>query len=137
MSSPSVCQRYEVKVQTTNSKTILVVDDDQDLLDLLAFVLSSEGYDVRTASDGLEALNVVEDKMPNLILLDMRMPVMDGWEFASAFHTRFDDGVPIVVVTAAENAEKRAEEIGASGWISKPFDVGLLIVLVREQLGIQ
>lgn len=124
-------------MQTTNSKTILVVDDDQDLLELLAFVLSSEGYDVRTASDGLEALNVVEDKMPNLILLDMRMPVMDGWEFASEFHTRFDDGVPIVVVTAAENAEKRAEEIGASGWISKPFDVGSLIVLVREQLGIQ
>ena len=123
-------------MQTTNSKTILVVDDDQDLLELLAFVLSSEGYDVRTASDGLEALNVVEDRMPNLILLDMRMPVMDGWEFASEFHSRFDAGIPIVVVTAAENAEKRAEEIGASGWISKPFDVGSLIVLVREQLGV-
>ena len=60
---------------------------------------------------------------------------MDGWEFASEFHNRFEDGVPIVVVTAAENAEKRAEEIGASGWISKPFDVGSLIVLVRQQLG--
>ncbi len=122
-------------MQTKSSKTILVVDDDQDLLDLLAFVLSSEGYDVRTASDGQEALDVVEDKMPSLILLDMRMPVMDGWEFASEFHNRFEDGVPIVVVTAAENAEKRAEEIGASGWISKPFDVGSLIVLVRQQLG--
>jgi CheY-like chemotaxis protein len=123
-----------VKVPTSNSKAILVVDDDQDLLDLLAFVLSSEGYDVMTASDGREALDIVEDKMPNLILLDMKMPVMDGWKFAAAFHARYDEITPIVVVTAAENAEKRAGEIGASGWISKPFDVGSLVRVVRQQL---
>ena len=118
----------------SQSKTILVVDDDQDLLGLLAFVLSAEGYGVATASDGREALDVVESAMPDLILLDMKMPVMDGWEFAAEFHTRFDGGTPIVVVTAAENAEKRAEEIGASGWISKPFDVASLVGVVRQQL---
>jgi CheY-like chemotaxis protein len=121
-------------VATNSRKTILVVDDDRDLLDLLAFVLSAEGFEVRTASDGHEALEEVEYAMPNLILLDMKMPVMNGWEFAEEFHARYEGGIPIVVVTAAENAEKRAEEIGATGWISKPFDVGLLIDVVRRQL---
>ncbi len=119
-----------------DAKTILVVDDDQDLLDLLAFVLSAEGYDVKTAADGLEALGAVQALMPHLILLDMKMPVMNGWEFAAEFHNLYDCGAPIVVVTAAENAEKRAEEIGASGWISKPFDVGALIDVVRSQLAV-
>lgn len=115
-------------------RTILVVDDDQDLLDLLAFVLSSEGYEVKTASDGRQALDALQPSMPSLILLDMKMPVMNGWEFAAEFHRQYDNGAPIVVVTAAENAEKRAEEIGASGWISKPFDVITLIDVVQRQL---
>ena len=119
---------------TTDSKTVLIVDDDRDLLDLLAFVLSSEGYDVETASDGREALGSVEKAMPNLILLDMKMPVMNGWEFAEEFHERYDESAPIVVVTAAENAAKRADEIHASGWVSKPFDVVTLISVVRQRL---
>jgi CheY-like chemotaxis protein len=123
-----------VKLPTTDSKTVLIVDNDKDLLDLLAFVLSAEGYDVETASDGREALGAVEKGMPKLILLDMKMPVMNGWEFAEEFHERYDDKAPIVVVTAAENAGKRAEEIRANGWISKPFDVGTLIDVVRRQL---
>ncbi len=121
-------------MQRSSHRSVLVIDDDQDLLELMAFVLSAEGFDVQTAGDGREALGEVERSMPGLILLDMKMPVMNGWEFAAEFHKRYDGGAPIVVVTAAENAEKRAEEIGASGWVSKPFDVGYLVRVVRRHL---
>ncbi|HEX9017254.1 MAG TPA: response regulator [Chloroflexota bacterium] len=113
---------------------MLIIDDDRDLLELMAFVLSAEGFDVETAGEGREALDKVGESMPGLILLDMKMPVMNGWEFAAEFHRRHGAGIPIVVVTAAENAEKRAEEIGASGWVSKPFDVGYLVRVVRRHL---
>jgi DNA-binding response OmpR family regulator len=64
----------------------------------------------------------------------MKMPVMNGWEFAAEFRAKFDSRAPIVVVTAAENAEKRAHEIGAAGWVSKPFDVGVLVRTVRRHM---
>lgn len=117
-----------------NSGKVLIVDDDRDLLDLMVFVLSAEGFPVETATDGHEALDVVERQMPDLILLDMKMPVMNGWEFAAEFHRKYDRRAPIIVVTAAENAEKRADEIGATGWISKPFDVSQLVKIVRRHV---
>jgi CheY-like chemotaxis protein len=100
-----------------------VVEDDPDLRALEAELLSSAGYRVTTAADGLEALDRAEEERPALVLLDMRMPRMDGWKFAAAFRERYGDACPIVVVTAAEDARRRAEEVGASGWLAKPFDV--------------
>ncbi len=117
-----------------DSHTVLIIDDDRDLLELMAFVLMADGLVVRTATDGQEALDVIDQQMPNLILLDMKMPVMNGWEFAAEFHRRYDGRTPIVVVTAAEDVEKRAAEVGASGWISKPFDVNELVKTVRRHL---
>lgn len=111
----------------TGPKTVLVIDDDRDLLDLVTFLLEDEGYRVETALDGLERLRKVEQKKPDLILLDMKMPAMNGWEFAREFHARYDRQVPIVVLTAAENARKRAEEIGAQGWVGKPFNLDTLV----------
>ncbi len=102
---------------------VLVVEDDPDLRALEAELLSSAGYRVTTAADGLEALDRAEEERPALVLLDMRMPRMDGWKFAAAFRERYGDACPIVVVTAAEDARRRAEEVGASGWLAKPFDV--------------
>ncbi len=115
-------------------RKILVVDDDRDLQTLVAFVLESEGYQVETASDGQQGLDMVERGMPALILLDMKMPVMDGWEFAREFHARYNSGAPILVLTAAEDARKRAEEIGAATWIGKPFDLDALVATVARHL---
>ncbi len=113
-------------------KTVLVVDDDQELLDLVAFILEQTGFDVRKASNGLEGLEAVAQAMPHLILLDMKMPVMDGWEFAKQLRARHDHATPIVVLTAADDARKRAMEIGAVGWVSKPFDLDTLLNAVRR-----
>jgi CheY-like chemotaxis protein len=73
--------------------------------------------------------------MPGVILLDMRMPVMNGWEFARAFAERHGRACPIVVVTAAENARLRAEEIGADAWLEKPFDVDAVLAAVERLIG--
>jgi CheY-like chemotaxis protein len=102
---------------------VLVVEDDADLLALMELVLSDAGYRVRTATEGGAALDRVEEEMPGLILLDMRMPGMNGWEFAREFRARHGRACPIVVVTAAENARARAAEVEAEGWLAKPFEI--------------
>jgi CheY-like chemotaxis protein len=114
---------------------VLVVEDDADLATLVEMILSDAGYRVRTAAEGAQALARVEERMPGIILLDMRMPVMNGWEFARAFADRYGRAAPIVVVTAAENARARAEEVGADGWIEKPFDLQAVIDAVALRLG--
>ena len=115
--------------------SVLVVEDDPDLVALMEVILQDAGYRVSTATDGFEALARIEAEMPSLILLDMRMPRMNGWEFAGEFRTRWDRSCPIVVVTAAENARLRAEEIGADGWLEKPFDLEDVLRLVERHLG--
>lgn len=116
------------------ARGVLVVEDDADLLTLLEIVLADAGYRVRTAADGRAALDRVAEEMPGVILLDMRMPVMNGWEFAREFRARYATGCPIVVITAAENARARAEEIGADGWLAKPFDLDDVLRSVARHL---
>lgn len=116
------------------TRSVLVVEDDLDLLGLMEMVLQEAGHQVRTAGDGLRALEQVSEEMPGLILLDMRMPVMNGWEFAREFRARHGRACPIVVVTAAENAQLRAAEVEAEGWLSKPFDLEDVLQLVDRFL---
>jgi CheY-like chemotaxis protein len=82
-----------------------------------------------TAANGADALAVVNDE--SLILLDMRMPVLDGWGFARKLRASGKDS-PIVVMTAAENARRWAEEIGAQGYLAKPFEIDTLIAAVER-----
>lgn len=117
------------------ARSVLIVEDDPDLLALMEMILSESGRRVRTAQEGRAALARVAEEMPGLILLDMRMPGMNGWEFAREFRARHDSACPIVVVTAAENARRRAEEIGADGWLPKPFDLDEVLALVARFLG--
>lgn len=114
-------------------KSILVVEDDPNILSALSTFLESEGYRVLIALNGSIALELLKkDKVPNLVLLDMMMPVMNGWQFALEFVARFDHLCPIVVMTAAADAQKRAEEISAIGWIEKPFDLDRLLALIKK-----
>jgi DNA-binding response OmpR family regulator len=114
--------------------SVLVVEDDVDLSSLLEMILRDAGYAVRTAGDGEQALARVGEQMPGLILLDMRMPVMNGWEFAREFRERHGRAAPIVVVTAAENARLRAEEIGADAWLEKPFELDAVLETVERHV---
>ncbi|MFW5878457.1 MAG: response regulator [Myxococcota bacterium] len=106
---------------------VLVVDDDRDLLDLLELVLDMRGYDVRTAANGEEGLAEAERETPDVILLDMKMPVMNGWDFAKRYRRKPDPRAPIVVFTASADARRIADEIGAEDFIGKPFDVSRLV----------
>jgi CheY-like chemotaxis protein len=118
-----------------DQQMILVVDDDDAIRDVVSTVLAEEGYVVVTAASGEEALAVLDQGEPTLVMLDMRMPVMDGWEFAKHLRERFDDRIPVVVMTAAVDAAKRAEQVSAAASVSKPFDLDELVRLVREVIG--
>ncbi len=110
---------------------VLVVDDDPSILAVVSETLQLEGYPVETASNGLEALRAVERVRPSLVLLDMRMPIMDGWSFARELR-RHGVRVPIVVMTAAQSAECWAEEIDAAGYLAKPFELVDLLMAVER-----
>lgn len=110
---------------------ILVVDDDPDILDMLREALEGAGHRVLTARDGLEALERLRTAQPSLIFLDMRMPRMDGWEFARAARER-GNTAPVVVITAAGDARAWAKEISAESYIAKPFTISQLLGVVDK-----
>jgi len=111
---------------------VLVVEDDEGIREFVSMALADEGYDVAAAPHGAAALALVRQAQPNLILLDMRMPVMDGWEFSRAYRQTPPPHAPIIVLTAARDAADRAEQIDADGYLAKPFDVDDLLDLVNR-----
>ena len=113
-------------------RAVLIVEDDLDLLGMVELVLESAGYPVMTPREGAEALEKIAREMPAAVLLDMKMPGMDGWEFARLFRERYDRQAPIIVLTAAEDARQRAEEIGAEGYVGKPFEIDELLAEVER-----
>jgi two-component system chemotaxis response regulator CheY len=128
----SHCKFREIPMSQPET-TILIVDDDAAVLRTVVDILSDEGYAIATATNGAEALEVLQRCSPAAILLDMRMPVMDGWQFAQAMAAR-ERQFPIIVMTAAQDARRWAREIGAAGVISKPFDVLELLDIVARQV---
>jgi CheY-like chemotaxis protein len=110
---------------------ILVVDDDRSILATVSEILHDEGYQVATAANGQQALEIVAESPPTMVLLDMRMPVMDGWGFASALKQK-GMSLPILMMTAAQSGRGWAEEIGAQGFLAKPFEIDDLIQAVRR-----
>jgi len=113
---------------------ILLIEDDDDLREVEVGILERAGFRVVSAREGGEALELVAREMPRVIFLDMRMPGMDGWQFAREFRARHDHSAPIVVITAAASAEKRAEEISAEGALGKPFEARDFIKVAQTHL---
>lgn len=106
------------------SKTILVVDDEQDLLDLMEIILGGEGFNIITASNGQEAVNRLKIELPDLVLLDVMMPIMDGWQTLKNIKTTQETKhIPVVMVTAkiGEDDRSRGFREGATDYIGKPF----------------
>jgi DNA-binding response OmpR family regulator len=123
--------RSQADAAASAANPILVIDDDPEILAMLRDFLEGEGLSVRTASNGAEGLDALDELVPSVILLDMRMPVLDGWGFAERLRERRLP-YPIVVMTAAESARRWAEEIGADAYIAKPFDVNELLQIIER-----
>ncbi|WP_430886101.1 response regulator transcription factor [Fusibacter sp. JL216-2] len=113
---------------------ILVVDDEKALRDVLEDILKSQGYSVRLAKDGQEAIDLLEEEAFDLILLDVMMPKMDGWSVLR--EVRNKDNVPVIMLTARnlENDEVFGFELGADEYITKPFRNSILLARVKAVL---
>jgi len=109
---------------------VLVVEDDDSIRETLVLALQDEGYDVLAAANGVAGFNLLRETTPDAILLDMKMPVMDGWEFARRYRELPGPKAPVVVLTAASNAAARSAEVSADAYLSKPFDLDALIELL-------
>ena len=106
------------------SKRVLVVDDDEDMQALLQTVLEGQDYEVVAAEDGIAALQELEKAAPDLIVLDLMMPRMDGYAFTEELRQRgLQSTIPVIVLSADVNAKQNADQLGADSYISKPFDV--------------
>ena len=115
-------------------KKILVVDDEDDILHFLELVLREKGYDVATASGGHEALTKAQIEQPHLILLDIMMPQMDGWEVLKLL--RVDDetaDIPVAMLSARTEAKDRVQGLqeGAIDYICKPFSLQDLLAKIE------
>lgn len=115
------------------SNLILIIDDDLAILEMIAEFLSYEGYEIITRSDGRAALACASECGPALILLDLMMPEMSGWEVAAALraHAR-TRAIPIILLSARRDLGRTAAEVGAVAYLEKPFDLDDLLALVRR-----
>jgi len=128
-----------MKNSTTSPQTklILVADDEPDIVTIVEMILRSQGYDVLKAANGLEALELAERHSPDLILLDIMMPDMDGWEVLRLL--RVDPStseIPVAMISAKTGSRAKITSMqeGAVDYITKPFDSQELLSKVREIL---
>ncbi len=116
---------------------VLIVDDDERLREYVRVNLEMEGYTVQEAGSAEEGMDVLDDLRPDLVLLDVMMPKVDGWEMLQRMHDRHGVGsIPVVMFSGKvdEGAAGEAEERGAQGFIGKPFDPQELIAQTKQLL---
>jgi CheY-like chemotaxis protein len=124
-------------VENAMSKSIVVADDDPDILSIVAMSLETQGYEVYKAANGREAVDLARDHHPDLIILDMMMPVMSGYE--AIVELRADDttrAIPIVGLSAKAMATdmERATDVGIDGYITKPFRIAQVLSVIEGYL---
>jgi len=116
------------------AKKILIVDDEADLLKLTAFRLKKSGYEVLTAVNGKEALDLIQNDRPDLMLLDLRIPLISGYDVCK--RVRADDklkDMPVILFTAStDGITDRMREVGANNYLIKPFDQEGLLGKIKK-----
>ncbi len=120
------------------SKSVLVVDDETNIVLSLEFLMKQAGHEVRIATDGEEALRLVEEKIPDLILLDLMIPKRDGYDVCQTIRANPEmDQVKIVMLTARglEVEREKGLSLGANAYVTKPFSTQGLTELVNSLLG--
>jgi DNA-binding response OmpR family regulator len=124
-------------MMSENPAKILIVDDEADLVSVLRFGLQVEGFEVISAFDGEEGLKLARDQRPDLVVLDLMLPKMDGYQVCRAL--KFDErfrSIPVFILSArsGEQDRKLAHEMGADAFVTKPYDMRDLVTRVREKL---
>ena len=119
----------------SDSQTVLVADDDEDIVELVAWALQDAGYRVITTTDGLAALRTAVRDTPDLMVLDLGMPALEGDQVLRILQAK-GDPPPIIFLTARASAEDRAKgmSLGAADYMIKPFDVSELVARVHNAL---
>ena len=115
------------------ARRVLVVDDDPDIRELLVAALADDGFVSESARNGREALDVLDHFDADVIVLDLMMPVMDGWTFAARMKER--RSIPIVVLSAAADLTRQADSVGAADVVPKPFDLETLLPTIARVAG--
>jgi len=126
-----------VTTEIAHQATILVIDDEVDILDLLEMILEVEGYHVITAGDGSQGLQLAETHQPDLILLDLMMPGMDGYAVVEMLKAKPDLAtIPVIMLTALAQANERIQGLtaGAVDYITKPFESQELVLRIESVL---
>jgi CheY-like chemotaxis protein len=113
-------------------KRVLVVDDDDDFRELVCLTLEDEGYEVVPVADGAAALSALPGLQPDVILLDLRMPVMDGHEFLRHYRSSCGAQAPVVVLTAIRETQDDIALLSPDAFLPKPFDLEDLVRTVQR-----
>jgi len=116
-----------------NEQRILIVEDDGSVSDFLSMALTDDGYKVEIANNGWIGLTLVDTFKPDLILLDIHMPVLDGWDFIAVYRDS-QQRVPIIGISAVRDAEGLAASLGLSDFIAKPFSLDELFDCITRCL---
>ena len=115
--------------------TILIVDDDESIRDLLRMHLSAAGYEVHVAEDAIAAGYLVLRSPPDLIISDINMPHMDGFEFIAALKADSTlPNIPVIFLTSFEEGDERGKQLGAVGYVTKPVRADYLLTLVAKHV---
>lgn len=115
------------------SKKLLICDDDVDIIEMLEIVLDDSGFDIITETDSKKVLELISSTRPQLVLMDLWMPVISGDQILK--HMREDQNlssIPVVIMSAAQDGKEVAFKAGANGYIPKPFDIDNLMQKVNE-----
>jgi CheY-like chemotaxis protein len=125
-----------MNTRTDDEQLVQVVEDDPDVGEILEMILGAEGYRVLRARDGREALAQLEGAAPDLILLDLMMPGMNGWEFRAAqLADEALAGIPVIVMTGAGDDASAVAELKAKAYVKKPVELEELLRVVGEHIG--
>ncbi len=120
-----------------DTKKILIVDDEQDIVETLKFMLEAQGYECFCAYDGETGLNMAKEIMPDLMILDVMMPKINGYKISRLlkYDTKYKD-IPIIMVTARSQEDDKiiGQETGVNEYITKPFELDEVIEKVKEYL---
>ena len=121
----------------SNTKRILIVDDEQDIVETLKFMLEAQGYECFCAYDGENGLNMAKEILPDLMILDVMMPKINGYKISRLL--KYDNkykNIPIIMVTARSQEDDKliGQETGANEYITKPFELDEVINKVKEYL---